>query len=138
MSNVLHLLGDDLMDAKPSLLALTPVVRSTPVPMQPITWYRPSHSCATCCDMRQMFTHYLMMSLQLQWTGKVNSFGWLRYSGFVRHKEPHLDAAGALADLLVFTLNLTGLDILQKIESQDTTWYCTKNNIARVAHNRTH
>ncbi len=55
-------------------------------------------------------------------TGKVNSFGWLRYSGFVRHKEPHLDAAGALADLLVFTLNLTGLDILHKIESQDTTW----------------
>lgn len=52
----------------------------------------------------------------------MNSFGWLRYSGFVRHKEPHLDAAGALADLLVFTLNLTGLDILQKIESQDTTW----------------
>ncbi len=55
-------------------------------------------------------------------TGKVNSFGWLRYSGFVRHKEPHLDAAGALADLLVFTLNLTGLDILAKIESQDTAW----------------
>ncbi|DBA78606.1 TPA: hypothetical protein ACH3X1_008536 [Trebouxia sp. C0004] len=26
--------GDDLMDAKPSLLALTPVVRSMPVPMQ--------------------------------------------------------------------------------------------------------
>ncbi|DBA86787.1 TPA: hypothetical protein ACH3X1_016630, partial [Trebouxia sp. C0004] len=89
--------GDDLMDAKPSLLALTPVVRSTPVPMQPVT-----------CSLR---------------TGKVNSFGWLRYSGFVRHKEPHLDAAGALADLLVFTLNLTGLDILQKIESQDTTWW---------------
>ncbi|DBB15863.1 TPA: hypothetical protein ACH3X3_004053 [Trebouxia sp. C0006] len=85
--------GDDLMDAKPSLLALTPVVRSMPVPMQPIT----------CCS-------------------KVNSFGWLRYSGFVRHREPHLDAAGALADLLVFTLNLTGLDILQKIQSQDTTW----------------
>ena len=42
----------------------------------------------------------------------MNSFGWLRYSGFVRHKEPHLDAAGALANLLVFTLNLTGLDIL--------------------------
>jgi len=40
----------------------------------------------------------------------------------VRHKEPHLDAAGALADLLVFTLNLTGLDILAKIESQDTAW----------------
>ncbi|DBA81418.1 TPA: hypothetical protein ACH3X1_007208 [Trebouxia sp. C0004] len=56
-------------------------------------------------------------------TGKVNSSGWLRYSGFVRHKEPHLDAVGALADLLVFTLNLTGLDILQKIESQDTTWW---------------
>ena len=55
-------------------------------------------------------------------TGKVNSFGWLRYSGFVRHKEPHLDAAGALADLLVFTLNLTGLDLLAKIESQDTAW----------------
>jgi len=55
-------------------------------------------------------------------TGKVNSFGWLRYSGFVRHKEPHLDAAGALADLLVFTLNRTGLDILAKIESHDTAW----------------
>jgi len=40
--------------------------------------------------------------------------------GFVRHKEPHLDAAGALPDLLVFILNLTGLDILAKIESQDT------------------
>ena len=26
--------GDHLMDAKPSLLALTPVVRCTPVPMQ--------------------------------------------------------------------------------------------------------
>jgi len=40
----------------------------------------------------------------------------------VRHKEPHLDAAGALADLLVFTLNRTGLDILAKIESHDTAW----------------
>ncbi|KAL0051615.1 hypothetical protein WJX82_010764 [Trebouxia sp. C0006] len=30
--------GDDLMDAKPSLLALTPVVRCVPVPMQVITW----------------------------------------------------------------------------------------------------
>ncbi|KAL0032293.1 hypothetical protein WJX79_002910 [Trebouxia sp. C0005] len=29
--------GDDLMDAKPSLLALTPVVRCVPVPMQVIT-----------------------------------------------------------------------------------------------------
>ena len=34
MSTVLLLLDDDLMDAKPSLLALSPVVRSTPVPMQ--------------------------------------------------------------------------------------------------------
>ena len=46
----------------------------------------------------------------------------LRYSGFARHKDPQLDAAGALADLLVFNLNLTGLDILQKIENQDNTW----------------
>lgn len=30
--------GDDLVDAKLSLLALMPVVRSTPAPMQPITW----------------------------------------------------------------------------------------------------
>ena len=29
--------GDDLMDAKPSLLALTPVVRCIPVPMQVIS-----------------------------------------------------------------------------------------------------
>ncbi len=62
-------------------------------------------------------------------TGKMNSFGWLRYSGFARHKDPTLDAAGALADLLVFSLNLTGLDILQKIENQDNTWsvVCTIN-----------
>ena len=40
--------------------------------------------------------------------GKVNAYGWLRYSGFARHKDPQLDAAGALADLLVFSLNLTG------------------------------
>jgi hypothetical protein len=33
-----------------------------------------------------------------------------------------LDAAGALADLLVFSLNLTGLDALQKIENQDNSW----------------
>ncbi|DBA77039.1 TPA: hypothetical protein ACH3X1_009628 [Trebouxia sp. C0004] len=39
-----------------------------------------------------------------------------------RHKDPQLDAAGALADLLVFSLNLTGLDILQKIENQDNRW----------------
>ncbi|KAL0028847.1 hypothetical protein WJX77_000806 [Trebouxia sp. C0004] len=89
--------GDDLMDAKPSLLALTPVVRCVPVPMQVIT-----------CSLR---------------TGKVNAYGWLRYSGFARHKDPLLDAAGALADLLVFTLNLTGLDILQKIENQDNSWW---------------
>ncbi|DBB00890.1 TPA: hypothetical protein ACH3X1_000808 [Trebouxia sp. C0004] len=49
--------------------------------------------------------------------------GWLRYSGFARHKDPKLDAAGALADLLVFSLNLTGLDILQKIEDQDKSWW---------------
>ena len=30
--------GDDLMDAKPSLLALTPVVHCVPVPMQVVTW----------------------------------------------------------------------------------------------------
>ena len=30
--------GDDLMDAKPSLLALAPVVRCVPVPMQVKTW----------------------------------------------------------------------------------------------------
>ncbi|DBA77425.1 TPA: hypothetical protein ACH3X1_009257 [Trebouxia sp. C0004] len=75
--------GDDLMDAKPSLLALTPVVRCVPVPMQVVTWY----------------------------------------SGFARHKDPMLDAAGALADLLVFSLNLTGLDILQKIQNQDNSWW---------------
>ena len=55
-------------------------------------------------------------------TGKVNAYGWLRYLGFARHKDPQLDAAGALADLLVFSLNLTGLDILQKIENQDNSW----------------
>jgi len=55
-------------------------------------------------------------------TGKVNAYGWLRYSGFARHKDPKLDAAGALADLLVFSLNLTGLDFLQKIENQDNSW----------------
>ncbi len=112
------------MDAKPSLLALTPVVRSMPVPMQPITWYvysascsnGPLYSCVTSCESPPADI------AAVHSTGKVNSFGWLRYSGFVRHREPHLDAAGALADLLVFTLNLTGLDILQKIQSQDTTW----------------
>ena len=33
-------------------------------------------------------------------TGKVNAYGWLRYSGFARHRDPQLDAAGALADLV--------------------------------------
>ncbi len=73
------------------------------------------------CTMVLLNPNKLRVQLTLR-TGKVNSFGWLRYSGFVRHKEPHLDAAGALADLLVFTLNLTGLDILAKIESHDTAW----------------
>lgn len=66
----------------------------------------------------------------------MNSSGWLRYSGFVRHRDPSLDAAGALADLLVFSLNLTGIDILQKIESQDTSWQvvlCTINASALCA-----
>ncbi len=62
------------------------------------------------------------LGAQARRTDKVNSFGWLRYSGFVRHKEPLLDAVGALADLLVFTFNMTGLDVLQKIEAQDTSW----------------
>jgi hypothetical protein len=55
-------------------------------------------------------------------TGECNPFGRLRYSRFARHKDPMLDAAGALADLLVFSLNLTGLDALQKIENQDNSW----------------
>ena len=38
---------------------------------------------------------------QLRRMGKVDSLGWLRYSGFAR-KDPKLDAAGVLADLLVF------------------------------------
>ncbi|DBB04730.1 TPA: hypothetical protein ACH3X3_010033 [Trebouxia sp. C0006] len=107
--------GDDLMDAKPSLLALTPVVRSLPVPMQPVT-----------CSLR---------------TCKVNSFGWLRYSGFVRHKEPLLDAVGALADLLVFTFNMTGLDVLQKIEAQTLAGnfcYLQPTTSSRVNHGRPH
>jgi len=77
---------------------------------------------AVTCNNCSLVTTDGVVAAQNLRTGKVNSFGWLRYSGFVRHKEPHLDAAGALADLLVFTLNLTGLDILQKIKSQDTTW----------------
>ncbi|DBA96543.1 TPA: hypothetical protein ACH3X1_015415 [Trebouxia sp. C0004] len=37
MGTAMGFRGDDLMDAKPSLLALTPVVRSTPAPVQPVT-----------------------------------------------------------------------------------------------------
>ncbi|KAL0043991.1 hypothetical protein WJX82_000104 [Trebouxia sp. C0006] len=37
--------GDDVMDAKPSLLAVTPVVRCVPVPMQVITW----RTCRNIC-----------------------------------------------------------------------------------------
>jgi len=69
-----------------------------------------------------LLKRYAQLTLVFCSSGKVNSFGWLRYSGFVRHKEPSLDAVGALADLLVFTINLTGLDVLQKIEAQDTSW----------------
>ncbi len=113
--------GDDLMDAKPSLLALTPVVRCTPVPMQ---WSLANHMVSLLQNSQQVpsCTVVSLNTKQHACTGKINSFGWLRYSGFVRHKEPHLDAARALADLLVFTLNLTGLDVLAEIESQDTAW----------------
>jgi hypothetical protein len=57
--------------------------------------------------------------------GKVNAFGWLSYSGCAWHKDPKLDAGGALADLLVFSLNLAVLNILDKIESQDSSWQVT-------------
>ncbi len=71
---------------------------------------------------RQGKTHCHVLYCSSLRTGKINAYGWLRYSGFARHKDPQLDAAGALADLLVFGLNLTGLDILQKIENQDNSW----------------
>jgi len=74
--------------------------------------------------MMKTVTHHVSLCSSLR-TGKCNSFGWLRYSGFARHKDPKLDAAGALADLLVFSLNLTGLNILDKIESQDSSWQVT-------------
>lgn len=45
-------------------------------------------------------------------TGKINPSGWLRDSGFVRHRTPHLDAAGAFADLHVFSLDLIGIDMM--------------------------
>ncbi len=70
---------------------------------------------------RMLRTHLSCFALQFR-TGKMNAYGWLRYSGFARHRDPQLDAAGALADLLVFSLNLTGLDILHKIENQDNSW----------------
>lgn len=37
-------------------------------------------------------------------TGKVKAHGWLRYSGFARHKDPQLDATGSLADLLTLSI----------------------------------
>ena len=58
-------------------------------------------------------------------TGKMNAFGWLRYSGFARNEDPELDAVTALAALIVFSLNLTGLDILQKTENRDNAWWLT-------------
>ena len=73
------------------------------------------------CFNARVVTHHVSLCSSLR-TGKINAYGWLRYSGFARHKDPKLDAAGALADLLVFSLNLTGLDILQKIENQDNSW----------------
>ncbi len=59
--------GDDLMDAKPSLLALTPVVRSMPVPMQPITWYILQLHVPTvlCIHVQPVVSHYLLILLQL-------------------------------------------------------------------------
>ena len=70
----------------------------------------------------RIYVYVTITRVNTHWTGKVNAYGWLRYSGFARHKDPQLDAAGALADLLVFSLNLTGLDTLQKIENQDNSW----------------
>ena len=69
-----------------------------------------------CADLQQQIGA-LRCSL---WKPYLLSHAW--YSGFARHKDPKLDAVGALADLLVFSLNLTGLDILQKIENQDNIW----------------
>ncbi len=73
------------------------------------------------CFNARVVTHHVSFCSCVT-AGKINAYGWLRYSGFARHKDPKLDAAGALADLLVFSLNLTGLDILQKIENQDNSW----------------
>ncbi|DBA96144.1 TPA: hypothetical protein ACH3X1_015629 [Trebouxia sp. C0004] len=110
------------MDAKPSLLAPTPVARCTSVPMQKadhmVTLSQNSQQLPSCSFG---VTEYEAICMHR----KINSFGWLRDSGFVRHKEPHLDAPGALADLLAFSLNLTGLGILAKIESQDMAWGLT-------------
>lgn len=79
-------------------------------------------SLLLCHDCSATGTHSHVFICSSLRTGKMNAFGWLRYSGFARHRDPQLDAVGALADLLVFSLNLTGLDILQKIESQDNSW----------------
>ncbi len=72
--------GDDLMDAKPSLLALTPVVRSTPVPMQPITWYAPRiqvqsvYDCATTNSLPDgdFAAAFLPVCLLAQWVWVVD------------------------------------------------------------------
>ena len=71
---------------------------------------------AHCFDTTVTTHHVSFYSCR---TVKVNAYGWLRYSGFARHKDPKLGAAGVPADLLVFSLNLIGLDILQKIDNQD-------------------
>jgi len=112
--------GDDLMDAKPSLLALTPVVRCTPVPMQitadhMVSLLQNSQQVPSRTVVSLNTKQHACSLLPLTLEKSIALAG-----GFVRHKEPHLDAAGALPDLLVFILNLTGLDILAKIESQDT------------------
>ena len=85
----------------------------------PRCWFAPMIAqWHDCCWL----SHWQILCCSSLRTGKINRFGWLRYSGFCRHRLPHLDACGALADLLVFTLNLTGLDLLQKIEAQDNSW----------------
>ncbi|DBA97429.1 TPA: hypothetical protein ACH3X1_015148 [Trebouxia sp. C0004] len=62
-----------------------------------------------------------MLAVQLY---RQDQFFWLaEIQWLCSPQEPSLDAVGALADLLVFTFNLTGLDILQKIEAQDTSWW---------------
>ncbi|KAL3134537.1 hypothetical protein ABBQ38_006382 [Trebouxia sp. C0009 RCD-2024] len=95
------------------------------------TWHRPNSAASQTDCQNNRAEHHCVTEYRrtdkVQSTGKVDSFGWLRYSGFARHKDPKLDAAGALADLLVFSLNLTGLNILDKIESQDSSWVMFKD-----------